>query len=336
MAKLFLSYATADREFALRLAGHLKLLGHLVWLDQWEISVGDSILGRIEEGIDQADCLVVVLSRHTQVSLWVEREVHVKSYEEMVLRRTLVFPVVIEDCAIPPFLRPKRAADFRSGYETGFAQLAVALHTHSGQTPPLSVYAEVDQLRSDTAHVNGSTESGLTMRGFARLTEINFEIGLPYIGKVSGVWKPSREEQQAAWELYVELATRVSATGLSDDAGLLRESLTSLHTIFTLTREILRKHGSTIARPTSGTEISFGYLAIHVLNYVLRPVLTTWHPLLLDYEHAKDPSVSAFEHEQKWAKSDELRSVLRETRDILVTYTNILAQVAGVPHMSIN
>jgi hypothetical protein len=30
----------------------------------------------------------------------------------------------------------------------------------------------------------------------------------------------------------------------------------------------------------------------------LRPVLATWHPLLLDYENSRSPEVSAYQHEQ--------------------------------------
>jgi hypothetical protein len=166
-----------------------------------------------------------------------------------------------------------------------------------------------------------------------RLSEINVELGLPYIGTISGKWKPHEEEQRAAWELYVELITRVSVTGLEPDEGLLRESLSSLYIIFTTTRTLLRSYGPFIARPTSEGNVSFGILAVQVLNYVLRPVLTTWHPLLLDYEHQRDPAISAWEHERQWERAAELRAALQEARHILTEYTNLLAQVAGVPEL---
>jgi hypothetical protein len=65
-----------------------------------------------------------------------------------------------------------------------------------------------------------------------RPSEINVELGLPYIGKVSGMWKPDEAEQRAAWELYIELVTRISVAGLQPDEGLLRESLSDSVTRF--------------------------------------------------------------------------------------------------------
>jgi hypothetical protein len=105
--------------------------------------------------------------------------------------------------------------------------------------------------------------------------------------------------------------------------GLLRESLSSLYSIFTTTRQILRTYGPSVARPAKHSELSFGYLAISLLNYALRPVLAKWHPLLLDYEPHKDAAVSALEHEQRWERAEELRTVLNNVRLILLQYTQL-------------
>lgn len=54
---------------------------------------------------------------------------------------------------------------------------------------------------------------------------------------LTGKWVADRAQQEASWELYVELITRVSMQPLSDD-GLLREALSSLYSLFTETREL--------------------------------------------------------------------------------------------------
>jgi hypothetical protein len=333
MAHIFISYATPDRAFVLRLASNIEMLGHSVWLDLREISVGDSPVGKIGAGIDRADYLIVVLSQHTARSSWVEQEVQIKYCEELAQRRTLILPVLIEDCPIPPLLRPRRFADFRMGYEIGLAQLAVTLHTR----PERLLSWDTDtsygkQVLFSTIQENAVWYNG-SMLSTPKLTEISVEIGLPYIGKIAGLWQPDEKEQQAAWELYIELVTRVSVAGLQEDEGLLRESLSSLYVIFTTTREILRKYGPAIARPKAEGSLSFGYLAIQILNYSLRPVLATWHPLLLDHEHTRHPATSVFEHERKWNRAAELRQVLNDTRVVLQDYTTILAQVANVPQL---
>ncbi|HXY86856.1 MAG TPA: hypothetical protein VEG44_00285 [Candidatus Acidoferrales bacterium] len=150
---------------------------------------------------------------------------------------------------------------------------------------------------------------------------------------IQGEWVPDKEEQMAAWEMYVELVTRISVAELKEDEGLLREALSSLYTLFGTTRQILRQHGPSVAQPKDKSELSFGYLAVAILNRELRPVLAKWHPLLCDYENAKPEGVSQLEHERKWEQAQELRKILNETRLVLVDYANLLAEAAKVPSL---
>ena len=111
--------------------------------------------------------------------------------------------------------------------------------------------------------------------------------------------------------------------------------MTSLYFLLAKKDEILRHDGPSDAQPKSDGQLSFSYLAVAVLNSVLRPVLATWHPLLLDYENAKSNQISASEHEKKWDKNDELRNVLKDVRLGIIEYANFLAQVADVPSLII-
>lgn len=147
---------------------------------------------------------------------------------------------------------------------------------------------------------------------------------------ITGTWEPSDEERKAAWEMYVELVTRVPVAELRDDEGLLREALASIYTIFGTTRDILRRYGPDIAKPHHEDQISFGYIAVAVLNTSLRPFLTQWHPLLLDYESTKEASASRMEHEKNWEQAKEMRAALKDVRMVLRAYTKQLEQVIGV------
>jgi len=168
----------------------------------------------------------------------------------------------------------------------------------------------------------------------AKLTSVKVDLKLPFIGGVEGTWEPDESERKAAWERYVELITRISVAELKPDEGLLREALSSLYTLFDTTRKILREYGPSVAQPKGKDNLlSFGYLAVAILNVVLRPVLAKWHPLLLDYESTKESSVSPLEHEKQWNKHEELRKILNDVRGVLIEYANILAQVAGVPSL---
>lgn len=169
----------------------------------------------------------------------------------------------------------------------------------------------------------------------AKLISVKVSLKLPYIGGVEGTWEPDESEQKAAWEMYVELITRISVAELKPGEGLLREALSSLYTLFDTTRKILRKYGPSVAQPKGKDKLSFGYLAVAILNTALRPVLAKWHPLLLDYESTKESSVSPLEHERKWDKNEELRGVLNDVRDVLTKYADLLAQVTDVPSLII-
>ncbi len=167
----------------------------------------------------------------------------------------------------------------------------------------------------------------------AELSSFSVDLKVPGMGGISGTWQPDDSERLAAWEMYVELVTRISVVELRPDEGLLREALSSLYTLFASTREILREHGPGVAQPKGEGDLSFGYISVIILNVVLRPVLAKWHPLLADYESTKNGSLSRLEHEAKWDKNEELREVLEQTRTVLTGYADLLARVANVPSL---
>lgn len=60
MPSLFLSHSSADKTFVEKLAKDLEGVGVNVWFDKWEIKVGDSLTGKIEEGLQANDYLGLV------------------------------------------------------------------------------------------------------------------------------------------------------------------------------------------------------------------------------------------------------------------------------------
>ena len=165
------------------------------------------------------------------------------------------------------------------------------------------------------------------------LESIKVALEIPYLGKIEGTWLPDDGERNAAWEMYVELVTRISVVELKPEEGLLREALSSLYTLFGTTRSILRKYGPSIAQPKSSGDLSFGYIAVSILNLVLRPLLAKWHPLLQDYESKRPTDVSPLTYEREWEHYNELRNELENVRLTLIKYSQLLAEVAGVPFL---
>jgi len=150
-------------------------------------------------------------------------------------------------------------------------------------------------------------------------------LSLPFgIGGVE--FKPDSTERDAAWELYVELVTRVAVQSLNPQEGLVREAMNSLYSLFGSTREILRKAGPSVG----ASHDSVGGIAIAVLNNGLRPFLSKWHPLLQEWEEKKPNGTSPQVHEKAWDKEMVVRGELDALRSGLEKYAEALGAIAGV------
>jgi TatD family hydrolase len=134
-SRVFLSHASGDKAFVRHLATNLREQGIEVWLDEWEIKVGDSIRSKIEAGIQESGWLVVVLSQQSIQSSWVQIELNAALAKELEQKRVFVLPILLEDCDVPLFLKDKRYADFRSDYTIGFKDLLRAVRLIAGITP---------------------------------------------------------------------------------------------------------------------------------------------------------------------------------------------------------
>jgi hypothetical protein len=150
-------------------------------------------------------------------------------------------------------------------------------------------------------------------------------VSLPF-GLGSAEWETDSTQRNAAWALYVELVTRIAVQELADDAGLVREAMNSLYTLFGTTRQILREAGPDVG----ASHDSVGGLAIAVLNKGLRPFLSHWHPVLQIWEAQRPGDRSPKEHEVLWAEEKVARKELSALRGELKIYAHALAEVAGV------
>jgi len=127
MPTLFISYSSEDKNFAEQLATNLKNLGIGIWLDKWEIKVGDSIIEKIEKGIRDNDFLGIVLSPSSVESKWVRKELSAALIKELKSKSVVILPILLRDCDIPPLISDKRYADFRHDYQTGLHELLEVL-----------------------------------------------------------------------------------------------------------------------------------------------------------------------------------------------------------------
>ena len=120
---VFISYSSKDKEFVEKLSMKLVENKINVWLDKWEMQVGDSLIDKIQNGLEDSSFLLVVLSENSINSEWCKKELNSGLMKELDEKRVVVIPIKIDDCKIPVFLREKLYADFRENFDEGLISL---------------------------------------------------------------------------------------------------------------------------------------------------------------------------------------------------------------------
>jgi hypothetical protein len=123
-------------------------------------------------------------------------------------------------------------------------------------------------------------------------------------------WQAKDEDRDAAWELYVEMVTRVITQPLPANNGIEKSALDSVYQLFPLTREILKKNGRHCA--------NFTKVAVVVLNQIVRPFTSKWHLIFNADGHLTAAEFATFRTELTYLQI-ELRK-----------YARMLASIADV------
>ena len=116
--KFFFSYASADKEFVLKLAEDLRSKGINLWVDRLDIPAGHRWDRAVQEALKASPCLLVVLSPASVTSDNVMDEV---SFGLETHKR--IVPILHKECDIPFRLRRLQYVDLSVGYDNGFKRL---------------------------------------------------------------------------------------------------------------------------------------------------------------------------------------------------------------------
>jgi len=134
------------------------------------------------------------------------------------------------------------------------------------------------------------------------------------VGFLESEWAPQDPDRNAAWELYIELLTRIATQPLPAEYGDEQAALTSVYSLFGLTRDILKRHGKYATQ--------FAKVAIPILNQVVRPFTAKWH------------AISVAGSFKESAMRDAFREELVQLQNVLQKYTKSLADIAGVEDLT--
>ncbi len=127
-------------------------------------------------------------------------------------------------------------------------------------------------------------------------------------------WKPQDEDKVAAWELYIELLTRITTQPLAISHGDELTALTSIYSILPTTRDIIKRNGRHC--------VEFTKIAVIILNQKIRPFTEKWHRMA-SQEAFLDADLC-----------NQFRKELLALQQLLKIYSKMLADMAGVEDLT--
>ena len=131
----FISYSERDRSFAERLHGDLQKTGVQCWFAPEDLKIGAKLRVSIDESIRAHNKLLLVLSKHSVASQWVEKEVETAMEREQKQNETILYPIRLDDTVMKiengwpaDIRRTRNIGDFRkwrdeSSYTKAFERL---------------------------------------------------------------------------------------------------------------------------------------------------------------------------------------------------------------------
>jgi uncharacterized protein YjbI with pentapeptide repeats len=131
----FISYSSKDEEFAKRLHSDLQATNIRCWFAPEDLKIGERFRPKIDEAIRLHDKLLLVLSKNSIASPWVETEVESAFDREHAEGRTVLFPIRLDSGVMEAdkawaadIRRTRHIGDFSEwknhvSYQKGFGRL---------------------------------------------------------------------------------------------------------------------------------------------------------------------------------------------------------------------
>jgi hypothetical protein len=127
MANVFVSHRIKDNNEAEILANEIKKEGHNVWLDLWEINIGDSIVGKMNEGLEGSTYLILCYSDAGVMSEWISREWLAALARQLNGEGVKILPVRLTGGKPPAILADIKYADLVNDGAKGLSELLKAI-----------------------------------------------------------------------------------------------------------------------------------------------------------------------------------------------------------------
>src|SRR5215469_13256895 len=125
---IFISHSSRDKSAALNLAITLNFCSVDVWLDDWELEVGQSLTDRIAKAMDESQFIAILITENYNKTVWTKTEYKKALAREQKEQRTVMLPLIVGKAEIPDFLEDKIYIDLRDAYFSGIFKLVGMIH----------------------------------------------------------------------------------------------------------------------------------------------------------------------------------------------------------------
>src|SRR6185369_3640041 len=123
MANIFISHRKSDDSLAEKLSIALSTAGHKVRLDEWNITLGDSIVARINEGLEGASYVLICYSSSGITSPWMGREWMSALARQLNGFGVKIIPVLLSGGEPPAILADIKYADLVKDWTNGVSDI---------------------------------------------------------------------------------------------------------------------------------------------------------------------------------------------------------------------
>ncbi len=114
--KVFISHASNDLTFAKCLATDIMERGYEVFLDDWSIDLGENIISKISESLEESQILIPIISQDFLKSVFCLDEWTSFYIRFAKTRKNSILPLIIDDSDIPPIMSAIKCFRTKDGY----------------------------------------------------------------------------------------------------------------------------------------------------------------------------------------------------------------------------
>jgi hypothetical protein len=125
--RAFLCHSSEDKPIVEKIANRIRSNGSIVWFDKWEIKAGDSIVEKINAGLEDMTHLLLFVSKSSINKPWVKKELSVGIMRKLKDNSVKVIPVLLDKVDLPMIISDIKYANCIAKTEQNFDELIEVL-----------------------------------------------------------------------------------------------------------------------------------------------------------------------------------------------------------------